>query len=57
VECDGRSPLGDPVRCDSARVRRFPTWIIAGNRYEGVMSLDEIAKASHYSGDTSTSRR
>jgi hypothetical protein len=57
VECDGRSPLGDPVRCDAARVRRFPTWIIAGNRYEGVMSLDEIAKASRYTGDTSTSRR
>lgn len=56
MECDGRSPLGDPVRCNNARVRRFPTWQIAGNRFESVMSLDEIARASGYTGDTSTRR-
>lgn len=37
-------------------MRRFPTWQIAGNRFEGVMSLDEIARASGYTGDTSTKR-
>jgi hypothetical protein len=49
VECDGRSPLGDPGRCESARVRRFPTWVVGGERFEGVLGLDELARASHFS--------
>ena len=56
MECDRRDPLGDPARCETARVRRYPTWQIAGNRFEGVMSLDEIARAAGYTGETSTKR-
>ena len=37
-------------------MRVFPTWQIAGKRLEGVMSLDEIARASGYTGETSTKR-
>jgi hypothetical protein len=51
VECDAQSPLGDPVRCENARVRRFPTWIIGGARFEGVMTLDEIARAASFAAD------
>jgi hypothetical protein len=29
-------------------VRRYPTWMIAGERYEGVLSLAKLAEASHF---------
>ena len=56
MECDRRDLRGDPARCENARVNRYPTWQIAGNRVEGVMSLDDLARASGYTGDTSTKR-
>jgi hypothetical protein len=37
-----------PARCDAAGVRKYPTWIIRGTRYEGVMTLDGLAKASGF---------
>lgn len=37
------------MRCDRAAVRRYPTWLIAGARYEGLMTLDELARASGFS--------
>jgi hypothetical protein len=32
-------------------VRKYPTWIIRGTRYEGVMTLDQIAQASDFKAD------
>jgi hypothetical protein len=29
-------------------VRRYPTWVIKGSRYEGVLTLEELAKASGF---------
>jgi hypothetical protein len=29
-------------------VRKYPTWIIAGKRYEGLMTLAELASASGF---------
>jgi hypothetical protein len=29
-------------------IRRYPTWIVRGQRYEGVLSLDELARASGF---------
>jgi hypothetical protein len=45
------------VRCDGAGVRRFPTWIISGARFEGVLTLDEIARASGFAADAGATKR
>jgi hypothetical protein len=29
-------------------VRKYPTWMIRGTRYEGVMSRDDLARASGF---------
>jgi len=50
VECDPRGIAPDPARCERANVRRYLTWIIAGQRYEGVMALEELAQASGWEG-------
>jgi len=48
IECDGRSPIGKPAVCAAAKIRGFPTWDIAGTRYEGVLSLEQLARLSGY---------
>ncbi len=48
IECDPRSPAGQPQVCAAAGVRAYPTWEINGQRYEGVLSLDELARLSGY---------
>ncbi|MDR7416893.1 MAG: vitamin K epoxide reductase family protein [Armatimonadota bacterium] len=48
VECDPRSPEGNPRACEAAGVRAYPTWIIRGRRYEGVIPLEELARLSGY---------
>ena len=50
MECDPRGIAPDPARCERANVRRYPTWIIGGQRYEGVMTLEELAQASRWEG-------
>ena len=49
VECDPRGLNPQPGRCERAAVKRYPTWLIAGARYERVMTLDELARASGFS--------
>ena len=49
IECDARSPVGRPAVCAAAKIRAYPTWDIAGKRYEGVLSLEELARLSGYS--------
>ena len=49
IECDARSLVGKPAVCAAANIRAFPTWDIAGKRYEGVLSLEELARLSGYS--------
>jgi len=29
-------------------VRRYPTWVIGDQRFEGVMALDDLARASKF---------
>lgn len=48
IECDARSPIGQPQVCAAAGIRAFPTWDIGGRRYEGVLSLEDLAKLSGY---------
>ncbi len=48
IECDPRSPIGRPQVCVAANIRVFPTWDIQGRRYEGVLSLEELAQLTGY---------
>jgi len=48
IECDARSPVGQPGVCVAARIRAFPTWDINGRRYEGVLSLAQLAQLTGY---------
>ena len=48
IECDRRSPIGKPAVCAAAGIRAFPTWDIGGKRYEGVLSLEELARLTGY---------
>jgi hypothetical protein len=48
VECDARSPVAQLSRCQAADVRRYPTWIIKDARFEGVLTLEELARASGF---------
>jgi hypothetical protein len=48
VEGDAKSPIAEPARCNAASVRAYPTWIINGQRYEGLKTLDELAGASAF---------
>jgi hypothetical protein len=31
-------------------IRKYPTWIIGGQRHEGVQSLEQLAELSRYQG-------
>ena len=48
VECDARGAGAEPARCDRASVRKYPTWVIGDKRFEGVMGLDDLARASNF---------
>jgi hypothetical protein len=48
VECDAKSAVAETARCHAASVRVYPTWIINGQRYEGLKSLEELARASAF---------
>jgi hypothetical protein len=32
-------------------VKKYPTWIVAGRRFEGLLTLDELANASGFTGE------
>lgn len=38
----------DPARCEQVRVRAYPTWVVGGQRFEGVMTLAQLARASGF---------
>jgi len=48
VECDPRGEGAQPALCDRAGIRVYPTWVIAGSRYEGVQSLEQLAHLSTF---------
>jgi len=54
VECDpkGINPRLD--LCEKVPVRAYPTWVINGEKYEGVMSLDRLAELSKFRFATTT---
>lgn len=48
VECDSKGVNPRPERCEAAGVRAFPTWVINGEKREGVQPLDELARLSGF---------
>jgi len=48
VECDARGVGARPDRCAQAGVRRYPTWIVDGQRLEGVLTVEQLAAASKF---------
>ena len=38
-------------------MRRYPTWLIAGQGYEGILTLDELARAARFAGRDETRSR
>ncbi|MBI4587312.1 MAG: hypothetical protein HY725_00620 [Candidatus Rokubacteria bacterium] len=37
-----------PDLCQRVGVRAYPTWIVGGVSYEGVLSLDRLAEVSRF---------
>ena len=53
VECSPNGPRQpQSVACNRADVSRYPTWIIGGRRFEGVMPPEDLARFSNYVGTT-----
>ncbi|RCJ25005.1 hypothetical protein A6S26_17570 [Nostoc sp. ATCC 43529] len=50
VECAPEGLKAQPELCKAAKIGGFPTWIINGKSYSGVQNLEELAKASGYTG-------
>jgi uncharacterized membrane protein/glutaredoxin len=49
VECDSRGERARPDLCLRAQVRSFPTWVIGSQRFEGVQTIETLARASNFS--------
>lgn len=56
VECDAQGYEPRPELCQSAGIRSYPSWTIDGQLYEGVQSLEALAKISNYQGPTDFAR-
>jgi hypothetical protein len=50
VECDPRGIGARPDVCARLAIRSYPTWVIGAERREGVMTLEELAQLSRFSG-------
>ena len=37
-----------PDLCEKAGVKAFPTWVVGGQRFEGVQSIGALADASKF---------
>jgi uncharacterized membrane protein len=48
VECDPKGMNSQTERCEREGVQAFPTWVIGGNKREGVQSLEALAEASGF---------
>jgi glutaredoxin len=50
IECDPEGQDAKPELCKAVKIQSYPTWIIKGQRYEGIQSLNDLADASGYQG-------
>ena len=51
VECDPRGSRPRPDLCERASVRSYPTWVIRGTRHEGVLTVEDLARLSEFTGE------
>ena len=54
IECDPKGVNPRPDLCEKVPVHAYPTWVIDGQKYEGVMSLDRLAELSKFRYATPT---
>lgn len=52
MECDPKGINPRPDLCQQINVKAYPTWIVSNERYEGVLSLDQLAEMSRFSYTT-----
>lgn len=52
VECAPDGLKGEPEKCVAAQIRAFPTWVINGQVYEGLLTLEKLGELTGYTGDT-----
>ncbi|MDJ0555559.1 MAG: vitamin K epoxide reductase family protein [Microcoleaceae cyanobacterium MO_207.B10] len=52
IECDANGKNPQPNLCTEAGIKGYPTWDINGKFYEGLVSLENLAKLSGYQGST-----
>jgi hypothetical protein len=57
IECDPKGVNPRQDLCEKVPVHAFPTWVIAGQKYEGVMSLDKLAELSKFRYATPTAAK
>jgi uncharacterized membrane protein/glutaredoxin len=49
IECSPGGPRAPQAQaCNDAGIKSYPTWIINGQRYSGIQSLDSLAQFSNY---------
>ncbi|MFB2938284.1 vitamin K epoxide reductase family protein [Aerosakkonemataceae cyanobacterium BLCC-F154] len=50
VECDPKGTNPRPKLCQAANIKGYPSWVIKGQLYEGVQSLEKLADLTDYKG-------
>jgi protein-disulfide isomerase len=48
VECDPKGINPQTDLCHQIGVKAYPTWVVNGERVEGVLSLDRLAELSRF---------
>ena len=52
IECSPGGPRAPQAQaCNDAGIKSYPTWIINGQRYSGIQSLDSLAQYSNYNSE------
>ena len=57
IECDPKGVNPRQDLCEKVPVHAYPTWVIDGQKYEGVMSLDKLAELSKFRYATPTAAK
>lgn len=50
IECDPNGKNARPQVCKDAKIEGYPTWVIKGQKYSGVYSLEKLAEMTGYQG-------
>lgn len=52
IECSPGGPRAPQAQaCNDAGIKSYPTWIINGQRYSGIQSMDSLAQFSNYKSE------